>query len=387
MWQEKKKKKKKSGVRQPQRSLSLATFLSESAACHETLSRQPKAVMVVLCKATHLEGDQRIAELQQQGPAAYLPFWEGVIVPSTQDELSAPSISSSEVVFLRVNDAYTKEWLWSLMSDLLTAIANHHEEEPDPLCLLFSFLSYCSSFASTCLHPGYTALNESSSSSCSSDACCSCSSSSCSSCSSCSSSSCSSSSSSSSSSPSAAAAAAAAGDSLWPANTFQVTTNNIYPSAFCTTNQTHVIFLHANRDVHTRLYTDLHWNELIGRLLTIYRLALQETAVCSTLGGAYASIKNAERAFLFAQRQLSLAKVLGDVVMEIRSEVYIAYYYMNCQLFNKAETHLQHQMQRARDMRNSILETMITAALSHLDRLRAKAREDNNPTPKQINHF
>lgn len=86
----------------------------------------------------------------------------------------------------------------------------------------------------------------------------------------------------------------------------------------------------------------------------------------STLGGAYAAVQRAEEARRVATRQLRIARLLGNDEMEIRAQLYLAYYLMSKARYEEAIHLARKQKKAAAALRCRPLIRSIDAALTRI---------------------
>jgi len=101
----------------------------------------------------------------------------------------------------------------------------------------------------------------------------------------------------------------------------------------------------------TRLDAVLNWGEKINYLVGERALLITENLHSAILGAAYAAMfrdklneTNAEKAREFAEKQLKVGRLLGDVPLQQRANVYIGYYWIFKREWSKAERILSEQV-------------------------------------------
>eukprot|EP01113_Clastostelium_recurvatum_P006261 TRINITY_DN12837_c0_g1_i1.p1 TRINITY_DN12837_c0_g1~~TRINITY_DN12837_c0_g1_i1.p1 ORF type:complete len:339 (+),score=59.52 TRINITY_DN12837_c0_g1_i1:148-1017(+) len=136
-----------------------------------------------------------------------------------------------------------------------------------------------------------------------------------------------------------------------------------------------LVHLHVGSVPSQCIEADLAWSYKIELLLQRHGFLVTQSLVNTTLGGAYACLKDAKRAAFFALRQLQVSLLLGDEPMEIRSRVYLAYWFIYKEQYGRARYIVQQQNKRACRLGMRSLIVMTEAALIFLRKTRYAARK------------
>jgi len=115
------------------------------------------------------------------------------------------------------------------------------------------------------------------------------------------------------------------------------------------------------------IQSDLAWSKRICTLVTKHSYLISLSIINTTMGGAYACLKDARKAAYFASRQLRVAISLGDVPMEIRSMFHLSYWFIYKRDFKVAQDIISSQTARAKNLDSRVLLVMGNAAQIALD--------------------
>lgn len=120
---------------------------------------------------------------------------------------------------------------------------------------------------------------------------------------------------------------------------------------------THYMILQL-RAVPPKLRTepDIRWSQLLILLLIKRAKYEVEIAFCSTLGGAYATLKKLDKAKDYALRQLEIAYETCNERLQIRALLYYALYLISIGKYSDAQNLIVLQRKRAQELEEEQLE-------------------------------
>ena len=122
------------------------------------------------------------------------------------------------------------------------------------------------------------------------------------------------------------------------------------------------ILLRAD-EIEMSLSPIIYWCRLLfEEQVKAFKLKIH-TAYFSMMGGAFASISNFEMAYSFAKRQVQVARELGDLRLEIASQIHISYFFISKNKPKKALSIILQQKKVAERMGDNSLSKIVEYAL------------------------
>eukprot|EP01112_Ceratiomyxa_fruticulosa_P017184 TRINITY_DN5300_c0_g1_i1.p1 TRINITY_DN5300_c0_g1~~TRINITY_DN5300_c0_g1_i1.p1 ORF type:complete len:359 (-),score=62.75 TRINITY_DN5300_c0_g1_i1:165-1241(-) len=122
------------------------------------------------------------------------------------------------------------------------------------------------------------------------------------------------------------------------------------------------VVAHETRNIEA----DLKWARKVQIIVARYGFLYSQSLVNNTLGGAYACLKDANKAAFYAYRQYRVALLLADEIMEVRSLLYLSYWFIYKKLFKQAKRLIFAQQKRALRLGSRTLNVMVVAAANFL---------------------